>query len=282
MAKNKQSKRKAPPIRKSIQEHLESEKMKQIDSAFESMHGGQSLSPTWVHSVGDRVNFSGYTTGNDYAEVIDVFLDNKVYYLRCVAFSKQHSEETLDTMSVHYVAAPWIKVRPLISPATSIEVEIKKQMESSLDFRQGNISTLLNLYYFQGVNMNPIYQRGLVWNEQDKESLIESIFLGANIGLFIFRDSNGKLDEPWNEIVDGKQRLSTIVDFFENRFRYRGYLYDELPLKIQSRFQEFRVSYAVANLSDEDVLRYFIVANRGGRRVDEEHINYVQQLLNDL
>lgn len=99
-------------------------------------------------------------------------------------------------------------------------------MESSLDFRQGSISTLLNLYYFQGVNMNPIYQRGLVWNEQDKESLIESIFLGANIGLFIFRDSNGKLDEPWNEIVDGKQRLSTIVDFFENRFRYRGYLYD--------------------------------------------------------
>lgn len=32
---------------------------------------------------------------------------------------------------------------------------------------------------------------------------------------FIFRDSNGKLDEPWNEIVDGKQRLSTIVDFLK-------------------------------------------------------------------
>lgn len=244
------------------------------------MNGGQALSPAWKHNIGDRVNFDGYSDGDDYAEVIDSFYDGKIYYLRCVAFSKRRNAEGLSTMSVHYVAAPWIKVRPLVSSTTEVpEIDVQEQIENKFDFRQGSISSLLNMYYYHGINMNPFYQRDLVWDEKDKEDLIESIFMGANIGLFLFRACEGNLDEPWYEIVDGKQRLNTIIEFYENRLRYHGHLFDELPVNVQSKFQDFRVSFAISTLSDEDVLRYFLIINRSGKRMDENHLKYVKNLL---
>lgn len=280
----KTSKKRNKPVstQKTLKELLETEKRILVEGAFEAMNGGQALSPTWKHNIGDRVNFAGYSDGDDYAEVIDSLYDGKIYYLRCVAFSKRRNEEGLGTMSVHYVAAPWIKVRPLVSSKTDVpEIDVREQIENKLDFRQGSISSLLNMYYYHGINMNPFYQRDLVWDEKDKEDLIESIFMGANIGLFLFRSCEGKLDEPWYEIIDGKQRLNTIIEFYENRLRYHGLLFDELPTKVQSKFQDFRVSFAIPNLSDEDVLRYFLIINRSGKRMDESHLKYVENLLNN-
>ena len=168
----KTSKKRNKPVstQRTLKELLETEKRILVEGAFEAMNGGQALSPTWKHNIGDRVNFAGYSDGDDYAEVIDSLYDGKIYYLRCVAFSKRRNEEGLGTMSVHYVAAPWIKVRPLVSSKTDVpEIDVREQIENKLDFRQGSISSLLNMYYYHGINMNPFYQRDLVWDEKDKE-----------------------------------------------------------------------------------------------------------------
>ena len=89
----KTSKKRNKPVstQKTLKELLETEKRILVEGAFEAMNGGQALSPTWKHNIGDRVNFAGYSDGDDYAEVIDSLYDGKIYYLRCVAFSKRRN-----------------------------------------------------------------------------------------------------------------------------------------------------------------------------------------------
>jgi len=64
------------------------------------------------------------------------------------------------------------------------------------------------------IDLNPDFQRNLVWDNTRKSALIESILLGIPIPVFYFAESKiGKY-----HVVDGLQRLSTIKQFFNNEF----------------------------------------------------------------
>ena len=63
----KTSKKRNKPVstQKTLKELLETEKRILVEGAFEAMNGGQALSPTWKHNIGDRVNFAGYSDGDN-------------------------------------------------------------------------------------------------------------------------------------------------------------------------------------------------------------------------
>lgn len=64
------------------------------------------------------------------------------------------------------------------------------------------------------IDLNPDFQRNLVWDNSRKSALIESILLGIPIPVFYFAESkSGRY-----HVVDGLQRLSTIKQFFNNEF----------------------------------------------------------------
>ncbi|MEO8712133.1 MAG: DUF262 domain-containing protein [Parafilimonas sp.] len=64
------------------------------------------------------------------------------------------------------------------------------------------------------IDLNPDFQRNLVWDNTRKSALIESILLGIPIPVFYFAESkSGKY-----HVVDGLQRLSTIKQFLNNEF----------------------------------------------------------------
>ena len=73
-----------------------------------------------------------------------------------------------------------------------------------------SIGELVNMYEQQELIIHPEYQRLFRWTDTQKTALIESILLGIPIPpIFVAEDENG----VW-EVVDGLQRLSTIVSFF--------------------------------------------------------------------
>lgn len=61
--------------------------------------------------------------------------------------------------------------------------------------------------------INRRYQRKLVWSQQEKKDLIESILLQYPIPLVLLASQNDKY-----EIIDGMQRLNAIFGFIENHF----------------------------------------------------------------
>lgn len=73
------------------------------------------------------------------------------------------------------------------------------------------------------IDFNPPYQRkGRLWSSQDKAFLIDSILNGFDIPKLYIADyqfgiSNLNLKKLPYAIIDGKQRLEAIFDFFDNR-----------------------------------------------------------------
>ena len=76
-----------------------------------------------------------------------------------------------------------------------------------LDMSFGEI---MSMYERDEIIINPEFQRFYRWTNQQKTRFMESVFLGIPIPpIFVAEDDNGK----W-ELVDGLQRLSTILSFF--------------------------------------------------------------------
>lgn len=74
-----------------------------------------------------------------------------------------------------------------------------------------------------GLDTQPFYQRGYIWNEDFKSKLILSITKGYPIGNITIRN----LDNPnekgaRKEVVDGQQRLTTITNFIDDEFEVKG------------------------------------------------------------
>jgi hypothetical protein len=72
-----------------------------------------------------------------------------------------------------------------------------------------SIGEILNLYRDQELIINPNFQRYFVWSASQKTKFIESIILGIPIPpIFVYQNDDG----VW-ELVDGLQRISTILQF---------------------------------------------------------------------
>lgn len=65
----------------------------------------------------------------------------------------------------------------------------------------------------------PHYQRNFVWNPKQKSKFIESVFLGVPIMPFLVSVSG---DEAELEIIDGSQRIRTLVDYCSNNLKLTG------------------------------------------------------------
>lgn len=95
--------------------------------------------------------------------------------------------------------------------ARKLEEEINQERDRfSSDRMDISFGELINLYKNEELKVSPEYQRMYRWTNQQKTDLIESILLGIPIPpIFVAEDENG----VW-ELVDGLQRVTTIISFF--------------------------------------------------------------------
>jgi hypothetical protein len=92
----------------------------------------------------------------------------------------------------------------------SLESEIEKSARKiATDSYDMSIGELINLYRDGDLIVNPEFQRLFRWDLTQKSHLIESILIGVPLpNIFVFETKSGK----W-ELVDGLQRVSTILEF---------------------------------------------------------------------
>jgi hypothetical protein len=94
---------------------------------------------------------------------------------------------------------------------SNLESEINDQRERiSSDRMDISFGELINIYKNEELIIRPDYQRLFRWSDQQKTDLIESLLLGIPIPpIFVAEDENG----VW-ELVDGLQRVATVISFF--------------------------------------------------------------------
>jgi uncharacterized protein with ParB-like and HNH nuclease domain len=89
-----------------------------------------------------------------------------------------------------------------------------------------SIQEIYRRYRERQIVVNRKYQRKLVWTEEEKENLIDSIFKGYPIPLILFAEHIKYGQKLQYEILDGMQRLNAIVGFIENEFSVSGKYFD--------------------------------------------------------
>lgn len=139
----------------------------------------------------------------------------------------------------------------------------------------------------KGVNL----QRDFVWDLFQKQQLILSVLKGVRIPHISLIQSSPNENERIYKVIDGKQRLSTLINFYRNEFpinwNNQDYHFDDLDSKAQSEIKLFGVQADVMYeywddlISDEDKIQWFEMINFMGTPQDQQHLNNLKQTNNE-
>ena len=121
------------------------------------------------------------------------------------------------------------------------------------------------------LEISPKFQRRSVWSPQAKSYLIDTILNDKPLPkIFIRATTDPKTKKTTREIVDGQQRIRTILSFVKDGFKiskvhneeYGGLLYSELPEDVQGEFLKYEVSVdLLLDVQDRDILDVFARLN---------------------
>ena len=90
-----------------------------------------------------------------------------------------------------------------------VEEIVSAQRQVKTDAYQMSIGEIVNMYDNEELIIDPEFQRLFRWTISQKSKLIESLLLGIPIpSIFVFEIRDGS----W-ELIDGLQRVSTILEF---------------------------------------------------------------------
>ncbi|WPS85553.1 DUF262 domain-containing protein (plasmid) [Brevibacillus halotolerans] len=133
----------------------------------------------------------------------------------------------------------------------------------------------------EGLQMNPDFQRGHVWTEEQQVKYIEFLLRGGKTARKIYLNNsnwNNTNDTPSEKLyvcVDGLQRATAIRRFVNNEIRVFGLLFRE--------FEGNPRKGVFININDlktrKEVLQWYIEMNSGGTFHSEQEINRAKELL---
>ena len=135
------------------------------------------------------------------------------------------------------------------------------------------------------MNLNPEYQRRMIWDVNRKSLFIESLLMNIPIPpVFLF-----EWDYSIYEVMDGQQRLSTIIAFYEYLFRLKGLekwsvlngrTYSECPPLIRRGLDRRRISATVVlaesvfEKNDQESMHQLVFErlNTGGMKLNPQEL----------
>ena len=168
---------------------------------------------------------------------------------------------------------------------TEAEKQISlRQKETDFDIREYPVEVIVKKFTdkIEGDKAEifvPDYQRELVWSEAQQSRFIESILLNLPIPYLYVADITSGEDAGRLEIVDGSQRIRTLVRFVNNELELSkleildkliGFRFKNLPLPRQLRFGRKTLRMIELIEVDEEARRQlFDRLNSGGSKLED-------------
>lgn len=138
------------------------------------------------------------------------------------------------------------------------------------------------------IDFDAEYQRGYVWEEKEQQSLLNAIFKSLNIGAVSIIEKGSEFDK-YIEVVDGKQRITTICKFFKNEIPYivknKEIYFKDLSLFDQRAFKNtvtIAVNYMNVDITEKEKYEYFYSVNFSGVSQTDEHKKMIEDKIKSL
>lgn len=172
-----------------------------------------------------------------------------------------------------------------------IQQSLQKKLSYEEDFESVTLRSSVKYFYMlfndDLIDLNPIYQRGYVWTEQQKNDYILNLFENkAEIRPVVIQYAIKDKNDDILEILDGKQRLSTLFDFINNKITVNSLYFKDLTNEDQEFIMNHKIDYRrimnrsnSSNLKLETRLQLFYEINLYGTKMTDEELKEVQKLL---
>jgi len=157
----------------------------------------------------------------------------------------------------------------------------------NFDSRSYSINDFLEWHEKKQLVLSPKFQRRSVWTDNARSYLMDTIVRGKPIPkVFIRQSINVQTRQSIREVVDGQQRLRTILSYLNDGFKiserhnekYGGYYFSQLN-NVDPDIQSFILNYEVStdllvNMPDNEILDIFSRLNSYSVTLnDQEKIN---------
>ncbi|HHQ6598096.1 TPA: DUF262 domain-containing protein [Serratia fonticola] len=133
------------------------------------------------------------------------------------------------------------------------------------------------------------YQREYVWGEEQQQAFLHAIVSGFPLGHVAIAKTVDWCEKegPFLEVVDGKQRLTTLKLFITNVIPF---VIDGVPVYWRELSRPEQLAFGKTGLpavilddaSRDDLLNYFIAVNFTGVPQSEEHKRHVLKLKGEV
>jgi hypothetical protein len=231
--------------------------------------------PTYKFDIGEQVGIGNLEN----ACVTQSLEDGKIYKIDYTNINNNYGRPIIKEHLKGYWQ--WTDIRPIQSRIVN---DFIKNSDLELNYHQASMLEIFGKKYHFGLEMDADYQRGNVWTLEDNCTLIHSIFNNIDIGKFVFVKLEWN-EHPLNysyEVLDGKQRITAILEFYENKFAYNGLFFNQLSRQEQCHLTEYHVNIAeISHLSREQKIRFFLILNTSGKVMDKEHLKKVESMLEE-
>lgn len=131
--------------------------------------------------------------------------------------------------------------------------------------------------------LDPMYQRDYVWTAKEQQAFLKALMSGFPIGhVSLVEDQS-----DCYEVVDGKQRLTTLHKFYKSEIPFicdgKNYYYKDLDAGEQRAFKNMGLPAILLQVDNEkDKIQYFADVNFAGVPQSEEHKEKVLKMLETM
>ena len=160
---------------------------------------------------------------------------------------------------------------------------------------QYRVSDFISWQRSKTLVLSPSFQRRAVWKSGAKSYLIDTIARGLPIPIIFLRDQRSDLSslEPNREVVDGQQRLRTLISYIEpsllddynpinddfqvnsvHNEQLANRSFREIPRNVQQRILDYQFSVHVlsSSVDDREVLSIFARMNSTGIKLNAQEL----------
>ena len=141
-------------------------------------------------------------------------------------------------------------------------IDVERLVEGYKDNKEAGV-----VGYGGLLNIRPPFQREFVYNDKQRESVIDTVVRGFPLNTMYWAATTTGF-----EVIDGQQRTISICQYVDSVFSYKNRYFHNLQQDEKKRILEYKLSVYQCQGTDSEKLDWFRTINIAGERLTEQEL----------
>lgn len=143
------------------------------------------------------------------------------------------------------------------------EILIKELCQNYQDNAEHGVSG-----YFGKLNIRPAFQREFVYNEKQRNAVIETVIKGFPLNVMYWATTT---DNSF-ELIDGQQRTISICEYVAGKYSLNERFFHSLTIAEKEQILNYKLMVYICTGTDKEKLEWFKTINIAGEKLTDQEL----------